>query len=36
MTVLNGRVTVNSSVNESSDRELDELAEAIIDSIAGE
>jgi len=36
MTVLNGRVTVNSSVNESSDRELDELADAIIDSIAGE
>ena len=36
MTVLAGRVTVNSSVNESSDRELDELADAIIDSIINE
>ena len=36
MTVLSGRVTVNSSVNESSDRELDELADAIIESIAEE
>ena len=33
MTVLSGRVTVNSSVNESSDRELDELADALIDSV---
>jgi flavorubredoxin len=34
MTVLSGRVTVNSSVNESSDRELDELAESLIESLA--
>jgi len=34
MTVLSNRVTVNSSVNESSDRELDELAEALIDSVS--
>ena len=36
MTVLSGRVTVNSSVNESSDRELDELADAIIESVREE
>ena len=33
MTVLSGRVTVNSSLNESSDRELDELADALIESV---
>ena len=33
MTLLAGRVTVNSSVNESSDRELDELADALIESV---
>jgi len=33
MTVLSGRVTVNSTVNESSDRELDELADAVIESV---
>lgn len=36
MTVLAGRVTVNSSLNESSDRELDELADAIIESVREE
>ncbi|MDR3305941.1 MAG: FprA family A-type flavoprotein [Clostridiales Family XIII bacterium] len=36
MTVLSGRVTINSSVNESSDRELDELAESLIESLAEE
>jgi len=36
MTVLSGRVTVNSSVNESSDRDLDDLAEALIDSVKEE
>jgi len=33
MTVLSGRVTVNSSVNESGDRELDELADTLIESV---
>jgi len=33
MTVLSGRVTVNSSLNESSERELEELADALIESI---
>jgi flavorubredoxin len=33
MTVLSGRVTVNSSVNESSDRDLADLAEILIDSV---
>ena len=36
MTVLNNRVTINSSVNESSGREIDELAEAIADSLKEE
>jgi flavorubredoxin len=33
MTVLSGRVTVNSSVNESADRELEDLAETLIESV---
>jgi flavorubredoxin len=33
MTVLSGRVTVNSSLNESTERELDELADSIIESV---
>jgi flavorubredoxin len=33
MTVLSNRVTVNSSLNESSGRELEELAESLIDSV---
>jgi flavorubredoxin len=36
MTVLSGRVTVNSSVNESTERELDELAESLVESLAEE
>jgi flavorubredoxin len=36
MTVLSNRVTVNSSLNESSGRELEELAESLIDSLKEE
>lgn len=36
MTILSNRVTINSSVNESSGREIDELAEAIVDSLKEE
>ena len=36
MTVLSGRVTVNSAVNETSERELDEMADALIESVRGE
>ncbi|MDR1796177.1 MAG: FprA family A-type flavoprotein [Clostridiales Family XIII bacterium] len=33
MTVLSGRVTVNSSVNESGDREIEDLADSLIESV---
>ncbi|MDR3364860.1 MAG: FprA family A-type flavoprotein [Clostridiales Family XIII bacterium] len=36
MTVLSGRVTINSSVNESAERELEELADTLVESLGEE